>query len=113
MNTRKFLLLATLLVLTLSMASAKSTGSIFGWGLEGGIAIGDNAGSDEDISPLARGFLQIDMTKQLITRLGISYLPIKADDAVPPYSTQTFMGDARLLFRPFQFKYAADRKSVV
>lgn len=107
MNTRKFLLLATLLVLTLSMASAKSTGSIFGWGLEGGIAIGDNAGSDEDISPLARGFLQIDMTKQLITRLGISYLPIKADDAVPPYSTQTFMGDARLLFRPFQFKYAA------
>ena len=104
MKTSKILMLMTIFVLTLSMASAKSNGSIFGWGLEGGVAIGDNAGSDEDISPLARGFMQIDMTKQLITRLGVSYLPIGADGI---YSTETFMADARLLFRPFQFKYAS------
>ena len=104
MRITKVLLLVTLFVLTFGVANAKSNGSIFGWGLEGGIAIGDNAGSDEDISPLARGFMQIDMTKQLITRLGVSYLPIGADGI---YSTETFMGDARLLYRPFQFRYMA------
>lgn len=104
MKTAKILLLIAIIVSTLSMASAKSNGSIFGWGLEGGVAIGDNAGSDEDISPLARGFLQIDMTKQWITRVGISYLPIGADGV---YSTETFMGDARILFRPLQLKYVS------
>ena len=104
MRTSKVLLLVTLLVLTFGIANAKSNGSIFGWGLEGGVAIGDNAGSDENISPLARGFLQIDMTKQFIARVGASYLPIGADGI---YSTETFMGDARLLFRPFQLRYVS------
>lgn len=104
MKTSKLLMLVTLFVLTLGMANAQSKGSILGYGLEGGIAIGDNAGSDEDISPLLRGFLQLDMTKQLIARFGVSYLPIGADGL---YSTQTFMGDARLLFRPMQLKYVS------
>lgn len=106
MKTSKFLMLITLFVLMLSMAYAESTGSIWGYGLEGGIAIGDNSGKNEDFSPLMRGFLQIDMSKQLITRFGISYLPISAD-APQYYSTQTVMGDARLLFRPLQMQYVS------
>ena len=102
MKTSKFLMVLALFLLTLSMANAKSNGSVWGYGLEGGIAIGDNASPNEDISPLMRGFVQLDMSKQLITRFGISYLPIGADDI---YSTQTVMGDVRLLFRPIQFQY--------
>lgn len=102
MKTSKFLLMVAVFILTVSMASAESTGSIWGYGLEGGISIGDNAGSSEDISPLMRGFLQLDMSKQLITRFGISYVPIAADNL---YSTQTVMGDIRLLFRPIQIQY--------
>ena len=102
MKTSKFLIVLAVFLLTLSMANAKSNGSVWGYGLEGGIAIGDNAGSSEDLSPLMRGFVQLDMSKQLITRFGISYLPIGADEL---YSTQTVMGDVRLLFRPVQFPY--------
>ena len=90
--------------MTLSMANAKSNGSIWGFGLEGGGVIGDNSGKYEDKTPLARGFIQLDMSKQFITRFGVSYLPIAAD-APEYYSTQTVMGDVRLMFRPVQIKY--------
>ena len=107
MKISKHLMIVMLFLVTFTVVSAQTDidqelDSIWSYGLEGGIAVGDNAGAAEDMSPQIRGFLQLDMAKQLFTRFGISYLPIRAEGV---YSTQIVMADARLLFRPVQMRY--------
>ncbi len=104
MNTRKYLLLLVIMLMAFSLSYAQSVGSVWGYGAEGGIAVGDNAGADEDMSPNIRGYLQLGLMNQLLTRIGISYVPIEAKNI---YSTQTVVGDFRLLFRPIQSRYLA------
>jgi len=94
-------MLMTILILTFSIANAQSIGSVWGYGIEGGIARGDNAGDDEQWVPSGRGHLQLEMAKQLLTRFGIGYTPLKAGNV---YDTKLIMGDIRFLFRPIQIK---------
>jgi outer membrane protein OmpA-like peptidoglycan-associated protein len=98
-----FITMLLLALFTFSLAYAQSTGSIWGYGIEGGVAVGDNAGTDELWVPAGRGFVQLSLLKQLHTQIGLSYLPIKSnEDNINQYKTKTMMGDIRFLFRPIQ-----------
>lgn len=98
MKTSIYLLLAVLL-LTFSTAYAEKSGSIWGYGIEGGVAQGDNAIDDENMVPTGRGHFQLSMSKQFIARFGLGYTPLKADGV---YDNQLLMGDVRMIFRPIQ-----------
>lgn len=103
MTTRSYLMLLVLLLLC-SFAYAQSIGSVWGYGLEGGVARGDNAGDDEEIVPMGRGHLQLEMAKQVLVRFGVGYTQLKAvtDNDVAVYDTKNLQGDIRILFRPIQ-----------
>ncbi len=107
----KTMICITMLILalfTFSLLYAESVGSIWGYGIEGGVAVGDNAGTDELWVPAGRGFMQLSLFKQLHTQVGVSYLPIKSnEDNLNQYKTKTIMGDIRFLFRPIQITVLA------
>ncbi|PKN72517.1 MAG: hypothetical protein CVU50_06565 [Candidatus Cloacimonetes bacterium HGW-Cloacimonetes-3] len=104
MKTRSYLLLLVIMLMTFTFVYAQSSGSIWGYGVDGGIAVGDNAGADEDLSPNLRAYMQLGLMNQLLTRFGVSYVPIEAKNV---YSTQLVVGDIRFLFRPIQSQYVA------
>ena len=98
-----FISMLFLALFTVSVANAQSNGSMWGYGIEGGVAVGDNAGTDELWVPAGRGFVQLHLFKQLQTQMGLSYLPIKSnEDNSNQYKTKTIMGDFRFIFRPIQ-----------
>ncbi len=98
----KSIVLLSLLLLTLftiSSAYAKSSGSNWGYGIEGGMIKGDNAGEEEEWVPAGRGFIQLGLSGYFSTQLGVSYLPLKAGEI---YETNTLSADLRLLYIPFR-----------
>ena len=98
MNTKYYIILLLILTMSFSFIYATSTESIWGFGIEGGIALGDNAVSDEIWVPTGRGFIQADLSKMFQTQLGVSFLPVKAENS---YYTKSLLGDFRLIFMPF------------
>ena len=98
MNTKYYILLILILTMSFSFAYATSTESVWGFGLEGGVALGDNAVSEEIWVPTGRGFIQANLSKVFQTQLGVSFLPVKAENS---YYTKSLMGDFRLIFMPF------------
>ncbi len=104
MKTRSYLMLLLSMLMLLSFANAQTVGSIWGYGLEGGFARGDNAGKDESFVPMGRGHLQLQMSRQLMVRFGVSYAQLEAvaENDATIYETKTLQGDIRILFRPVQ-----------
>lgn len=98
MNTRSYLVLIVAMLI-FGFAGAQLAGSVWGYGLEGGIAKGDNSPDDENLVPSVRGNMQLSMAEQLIFRFGIGYTPLKADNV---YDAKLIQGDVRLLVRPIQ-----------
>jgi outer membrane protein OmpA-like peptidoglycan-associated protein len=97
--------IAMLLVALFSLTTiyAQSHGSSWGYGFEGGVARGDNAGSKDIFVPSGRGYLQLSLMQAVQAQFGISYLPVRSEvNAVNAYETKTLMGDARLLLSPIQ-----------
>jgi outer membrane protein OmpA-like peptidoglycan-associated protein len=103
MKTKNYIILIVL-ILSISIASAETLGSIWGYGFEAGAAKGDNHGNKEQWVPSARAYVQLKLTKQIITRFGVSYARLQATDI---YSTKTLMPDARILFIPIEIKGVA------
>lgn len=99
MKTMIFITMLMLALFAVSTLNAQSAGSAWGYGIEGGGARGDNAGSDEQWVPAVRGYVQARLSKQFSTQMGVSYIPVKAGDV---YDTKTVMGDIRFLFSPIQ-----------
>nr|MDK2851209.1 hypothetical protein [Candidatus Cloacimonadota bacterium] len=100
MNTRSYLVLIVAMLI-FSLASVQLAGSAWGYGLEGGIAKGDNTADtdDENRVPAVRGNMQLTLYEQLHIRFGLGYTPLKADDV---YDAKLVQADVRLLFRPIQ-----------
>jgi hypothetical protein len=103
MKTRTYLILIAM-ILAISIAGAEPVGSIWGYGVEVGLAKGDNFGNAEQWVPSGRVYAQARILKQLYGRLGISYARLQATNE---YSTKTLMPDARLHFMPIEIKGVA------
>jgi len=95
--------LLVVLVMLLGMFSLSALEISPGWtyGAELGISRGDNAGSRENLAPMGRGFLQLEIFKFLYMRTGVGYTPLHASQT---YATDTFMGDTRFIFNPLHDK---------
>jgi outer membrane protein OmpA-like peptidoglycan-associated protein len=104
----KPMIFITMLVLALfavSTIDAQSTSTNWGYGIEGGMALGDNAGSEEVWVPSGRGFFQLGVSSNFLTQLGLTYAPVKANNGEGKgYETQTAMADIRFLFSPVQMR---------
>lgn len=105
----KPMVLITMLLLasfTFSNIYAQYKQTSWGYGIYGGAARGDNAGDDEAWVPTGRGFIQLGISRQFMTQIGLSYIPIKTKtdnpDTYQDYETQLLAGDIRFLFSPIQ-----------
>ncbi len=98
MKTKNYILLLMLL-LAFSIVSANMVGTSWSYGFEVGPARGDNFGNDEKWVPSYRGFVQLRLSKQILTRFGVSYTRLETEDV---YSTKTMIPDARIIFRPIE-----------
>ena len=99
MKVTALLTILAVTFLVFNTADAQFVSPTWGYGFEAGGARGDNAGNDEEWVPQMRGHLQLKITPQLLTQFGMGYTELSGGDR---YSTQTLMGDVRLLFSPFQ-----------
>jgi outer membrane protein OmpA-like peptidoglycan-associated protein len=95
----KTCLLTLLVLLACSLANAAYTSPGWSYGYELGIAMGDNAGSDENLAPLGRGHVELEILPMLYTRVGLGYTPLRAPGL---YKTNLFTGDYRVTFRPLR-----------
>lgn len=102
----KSILFITMLLLALSTFSlvySQTESSNWGYGIEGGMAIGDNAGTEEVWVPSGRAYFQFVASRNFVAQLGLSYIPVKANDGDGKgYETKTGMADIRFLFSPVQ-----------
>ncbi|MCK9332269.1 MAG: OmpA family protein [Candidatus Cloacimonetes bacterium] len=104
MRTKAFLLVLLLIPVALVYA-AMETSPGWSYGYEFGIARGDNAGKAENLAPMARGHIQLEVFPFLFTRIGLGFTPLHATKSSPKgYSTSTLMGDYRFIFNPWYDK---------
>ena len=103
MRTKTILVILTML-LGYSFANAAYTSPGWSYGYELGIARGDNAGSAENIGPLGRGYVQLEIFPAFSARIGGGYTKLHANKL---YDAHTLMADARFILQPFrQAKYS-------
>lgn len=74
MKTKVFV---ALLLITLGVALHAQMQNSPGWssGFEVGIAHGDNAGKAENLAPMGRGHIQLEIFPFLFTRIGLGFTP--------------------------------------
>jgi len=98
---KKTILLVLMMLIGVIAVSAVEISPGWTYGAELGITRGNNAGSRENLAPMARGFLQLEIFKFLYMRTGLGYTPLHASKT---YATNTFMGDTRFIFSPLHDK---------
>lgn len=92
-----------LIALAIGMTAISAAQISPGWtyGLELGVARGDNAGSRDNLAPLGRGFLQLEIFDFLYFRTGLGWTRLHGHDE---YTAPTFLGDNRVIISPFHHK---------
>lgn len=98
---KRALTVCVALLLGLAAVSAIEISPGWTYGAELGLSRGDNAGSKENLAPMGRAYLQLEIFKFLYMRTGIGYTPLHASKT---YSTSTFMGDTRFIINPMKDK---------
>lgn len=104
----KAILVLLMILLGATLHGAMETSPGWSYGYELGIARGDNAGKAENLAPMGRGHIQLEIFPFLFTRIGIGFTPLHATKGSPKgYSTATMMGDYRFIFNPwYEKKYS-------
>ena len=98
---KRALTVCVALLLGLAAVSAIEISPGWTYGAELGLSRGDNAGSKENLAPMGRAYLQLEIFKFLYMRTGLGYTPLHASKT---YSTSTFMGDTRFIINPMKDK---------
>lgn len=82
MKTKVFV---ALLLITLGVALHAQMQNSPGWssGFEVGIAHGDNAGKAENLAPMGRGHIQLEIFPFLFTRIGLGFTPPTRHQRIP------------------------------
>lgn len=98
---KKSVLMVLLVLIGTVALSALEISPGWSYGVELGVARGHNAGSRENLAPMADGYLKLEMFNFLHLRTGVGYTPLHASKT---YATNTFKGDTRVIFSPFHGK---------
>lgn len=103
MKTMSFIILLALTFLTFSQANAQYMLPKLGYGVDFGIARGDNQGADENFSTIGRGNLQIRVIQPILAQVSLGFAQLKAtgDHA---YTAQPILIDGRMLFAPIRME---------
>ncbi|HPM04981.1 MAG TPA: OmpA family protein [Candidatus Cloacimonas sp.] len=99
----KSVLLILLIGLGLGIAHAAYISPGWNYGYELGIARGDNQGSAENLAPMLRGHVQLQIFKFLYLRGGLGYVQLHASK--DKYNTNSLVGDYRFIAKPFDRKW--------
>lgn len=102
----KSILLILLIGLGLGIAHAAYISPGWNYGYELGLARGDNQGTAENLAPLLRGHVQLQIFKFLYLRGGLGYVPLHATGGTTRYSTNSLVGDYRFIAKPFDHKWS-------
>lgn len=111
MKTLSFIILLAMTFLTFSNANAQYMLPSMGYGIDAGIARGDNAGNNDKYSLIMRGNIQMRVIQPILGQVSVGFAKLSAD-GVNSYSVQPLLIDGRLLFAPirmdqmFPFIYA-------
>jgi outer membrane protein OmpA-like peptidoglycan-associated protein len=82
-----------------SIGNALYTSPGWSYGYELGAALGDNTPGGENLAPLVRGHVELEILPMLYARVGLGYTALRAPKR---YSTSLGLGDYRFVVRPLR-----------